>query len=311
MRLMSAFLALAGVLACSGAGGLNDASSDANDLAPSLDPTTLATPAGEVQVVSMADRNMCLRPQRNARPEEPVGTGPCTGDAADSWRVTREGTLSYRGSLCLTQSDGTAEAALVLQPCSPATPSQHVSLQAGRLLLGPSGAQQAVSFGSGTSGSDFVPAQLQAATTALVDLPQNWQVGLAQPGASGTSKVTVRGFTITLTTAPLMCLTGRGTTVGVTACNGSASQQWIVNEAGGLQLGAYCLSATTPGTISQGTPGQFALCRFGEAGQAWVIDGGRIGLQNWFLSPTTVPPPAAGYTMSALSTAQVVWQMGG
>jgi hypothetical protein len=302
--------------ACSGGSLPANASSDANGVGSGPDPSSLAPPPGTVQAISMANRNACLRPATGAGAvaQDRVGVGPCSGNGNDQWRLNADGTLGFGPSLCLGPAQGQIEAgaAVAVVPCE-AGAGQVLTLSGGRLLLGTEGMSPlAVTVGDGSAdASGFVAATLAQLDGGADNSAQKWQVGLAQTGPSGDANVIILGFPIALASAPGFCMTGRNTTVGVVACNGSASQTWIVNEAGGLQLGAYCLSATTPGTISQGTPALFALCRAEDPGQAWQVQGGLISLDDWHLSPTTMPPPQAGYTPTALVTSQVGWLLGG
>lgn len=300
--------------ACGGRDGpINNVSSNANTVADAPDPTTFAIQANAVNFVALADRDTCLRPIRGAASEaaDAVGTGPCTGDANDRFRINADGTLGFGDVFCLS-ADGNVPAAaqgLILASCSAAT-AQQVVLMSGRLWLGGVGSLQVAQGLDEPNADGFVQAVL-AAPAATDSLQGLWQVGLASAGASGDSNVVVAGFPITLVASQDMCLTGRDTVVGVLACTASASQTWIINETGGLQLGAYCLSATTSGTISQGTPSKFALCRKEDPGQDWQVQNGVLSLQNLFLAPTTVPPPAAGFTPTALVTSAVQWRLGG
>jgi len=302
--------------ACSNSSPLANASSDANSVGSGPDPSSLAALAGTVQAISMASRNACLRPATGAAAaaQDLVGVGPCSGNGNDQWRLNPDGTFGFGSGLCLGPQQGALEvgAAVAVVPCSEDA-AQVLTLSGGRLLLGAEGSGAlAVTVGDGgADDSGFVAATLAQPDAAAGNGAQKWQVGLAQAGPSGDANVVITGFPITLVSSPGFCMTGRNTTVGVVVCNGSASQTWIVNETGGLQLGAYCLSATTPGTISQGTPALFALCRADDPGQAWQIRGGLIALNDWYLSPTTLPPPPAGYTPTALVTSTVAWQLGG
>ncbi len=197
--------------ACGGSGALTNASSNANSVGPSVDPASLSTPAKEIQVVSMANRNTCLRPQTGAlaAAQDAVGTALCTGDANDSWRLDAKGTLSFGGTLCLVAS--ASQAGLELAPCSD-DPSQNITLFSGRLLLGASGSnQQAVAAAdAAATRSDFTAAVVAAPSSTDGDPSQKWQIGLARPGLSGDANIYVSGFVMTLSASPTMCLTGRG-----------------------------------------------------------------------------------------------------
>ena len=316
-RLLILALAAVGALAaCSGGNLVDNASSDAHGVGSGPDPSSLAALRGTVQVISMANRNACLRPATGAlaAAQDVVGVGPCSGNGNDQWRLNADGTFGFGSGLCLGPLKGELEVggAVAVVPCASET-TQVLTLSGGRLLLGGEGGTAvAVTVGDGAAdASGFVAATLAQPEDGAGVPTQQWQVGLAQAGPSGDAAVVVTGFPITLMSAPGFCLTGRNTTVGVVSCNGSASQTWIINETGGLQLGAYCLSAMTPGTISQGTAALFNLCRANDPGQTWQISRGLISLNDWRLSPTTMPPPAASYTPTALVTSPVGWLVGG
>lgn len=311
--------ALCGMIgACGTSGGQAPSTGVDTALPDPPDPIALQRPVGGVHVVSVANPDLCLTADPGGAPMAgtAVGTAPCTGGAEQTWRWRPDGNLGFAQSgLCLTAPAGegvpaAGAPALTLASCR-TDGSQSLAFAQGRLYLGAGDGAQAVLAASITAAANgFSPGEMQTAQ-AKANPPQQWRVGLARVAPSGDGNVQLAGVPLALTTSQGMCLTGRGITVGLAACNGSASQGWILGEQGGVQLGAYCLDATTPGDIAQGTPGQFALCRPDSPSQAWVVSAAGISLADFNLSASTVPPPAAGYTPTVLVGTQVAWRIGG
>ena len=190
----------------------------------------------------------------------PVDVYTCTNSPAQTWTLRSDGSLTAMG-LCLAPAGGAAASgtAVVMDPCMGVS-TEKWAFQSGRELVGQaSGLCLTVPGGSTASG---VQLKLQSCTDAS---DQMWG---EPPGSAVTGRVTV-GSTSQCLDDYHSAVTA-GNAVDLSACNGSAAQNWTLATDGELQILGVCAEPAKDASTS-GTHVVVETCSSSDAYQQWIV----------------------------------------
>lgn len=245
-------------------------------------------PAGAVQFGVGGE---CLNDAGNSSADgTPVDIWTCNGSTAQQWTLAQDQTLRIYGKcLAVSGSAKTDGSKAVLATCSGfasqqwtvGTGAQLINATAGKCLGGSSagtnGAQAWISSCNGKANQKWTlpagPVVSEVPGICLTD-----QGGTGNPvvtatcGGSGQNWTVQPDGTVQFSGA---CLDSGSTAVDLSACNGSAAQQWRIIATGGgqwLQNPQSGLCLSDPGdSVSSGTQLAMGSCRASDPGTVWRV----------------------------------------